>query len=214
MNLNKLSQSLKNRFQEPLPGIEAQKKMWSRRRDLSQLENYDASTVRRAGVLLMLYPHQNTIYTALMRRPESPYAHSGQISFPGGREENSDGGNLIQTALREANEEFGFDTSMVDVVGQLTDMYVSVSDIAVSPTVGVLKERPVFYPDPVEVAEIIEVPLSHLIDEGNHKRKKIMSGRGFSLEVPYYDVFGHVLWGATAMMMSEFLEVYQSIDIH
>ena len=211
MTIPQLTTALKNRFKDPLPGIEAQMKMWSKRRDLSQIENFDSSNARRAGVLLMLYPYQNTIHTALMRRPESPYAHSGQISFPGGREEEIDAEDLIQTALRETNEEFGFDTSKVEVVGKLTDMYVSVSDIVVAPTVGVLTERPIFQPDPVEVVEIIEVPISHLLDERNLKRKEMMSGRGFSLEVPYYDVFGHVLWGATAMMMSEFLEVYQSI---
>lgn len=213
MNILQLSQSLKERLQHPLPGLEAQTKMWSRRRDLSQIGDFDPSNKRKAGVLLMLYPHENTLYTALMRRPESPYAHSGQISFPGGRAETIDGGDLVQTALREAEEEFGFDRSLVDVSGVLTDLFVYVSDIVVTPTVGVLNERPVFQPDPVEVAEIIEVPIAHLLDESNHKRKKMKSGAGFTLEVPYYDVFGHVLWGATAMMMSEFLEVYQSIRL-
>lgn len=158
-------------------------------------------TPRQAGVLVMVYPHNGRLTTLLMRRTPSPGVHSGQISFPGGKHEPHDPDHTA-TALREACEEVGVCEKSVTLLGRLTEVYIPPSRFMVWPTVGLLDERPVFKPNPDEVAELLELPLSSLLDE-SRKHIKDMHLGGMTFRVPYYDVQGHVVWGATALMLSE-----------
>ncbi len=202
-------QHIQARLQLPLPGLDAQMKMAPkiRTRDYHIPEN-----ARKGGVLLLLYPHNNELYIALMKRAEDGGTHSGQISFPGGTVEKTDV-NTIFTALRETEEEVGVPANQIQVLGTLTDLYIPPSNFIVYPSVGFINQRPMFIPDEREVAAILEVPLHYLLQDNIVGSKKVqMSGnKDLVLDTPVYDIYGHTLWGATAMMLSEFLMIIKEI---
>ncbi|MCI0711618.1 MAG: CoA pyrophosphatase [Chloroflexi bacterium] len=154
-----------------------------------------------SAVLLLLYPQLESLYFVMIKRPEYPGVHSGQIGLPGGRCE--DGETFLETALREANEEIGVAAAQVDIVGNLTPIYIAPSDFEVHPFVGYASERPMWRPDPAEVAGIIEMPVRTLLDHTIKVREQ-WTVRDFTLEVPFYAFQGHKIWGATAIMLSEF----------
>ena len=158
---------------------------------------------RQGGVLIILYPVDGQTHLVLTRRRDDLQSHAGQISFPGGRRE--DGESLEETALREAQEEVGVDPTDLKVLGRLECMYIPPTDYEVYPYVAWHKGRPRFTPQLEEVAEIIEVPLAYLLDPAN-QHEEPWEIRGFQVEVPYYLVATHKVWGATAMMLSEFLD--------
>ncbi len=161
---------------------------------------------RVAGVLLLLYCHNQTMHLVLTRRRDDLNAHAGQISFPGGRQEA--GETAVQAALRETEEEIGVPSKDISILGELTSIYIPPSDFEVHPFVGWAKDgkRPYFVPEVREVAEIIEVPLTYLL-EPNTREVGPMLVRGASYTVPFYNIDGrHKVWGATAILLSEFLE--------
>ncbi len=193
----------------PLPGLQAQAKMAFGDGRL----NYDLSKipkdVRPAGVLVHLYIKNEEWYLTLMRRTDRGGRHGGQVSFPGGGLEDSDK-NLSEAALREANEEVGILPKQVTLLGELTNLYIPVSNSMVYPFVGYSLTPPNYDIDPMEVKEVIEVPLAHLQNPSNIKKTSIpFPGNIILKNVPYFDVFGNVVWGATAMMLSEFLEILE-----
>ncbi len=210
LNFNHLIQDLQYRLQMPLPADEVRKIMAPELRQIKDFKMPNPDKAKKAGVMLMLYPHNDTIYTTLMKRAEDGYTHGGQISFPGGRHEKTDE-NLIVTALRETEEEFGVAQHLIQVVGQLSDLYIPASNSLVSPSIGVLQQRPLFNPNPKEVDTIIEVTLPYMLNPNIIKQGQIKANRRIQLQAPYYDVHGHILWGATAMMMSEFLAIVKQI---
>jgi 8-oxo-dGTP pyrophosphatase MutT (NUDIX family) len=212
--MTNLIQDLRKRLQEPLPGIAAQMKMISHRLAIStdKVSHFKIpETHKKASVLALLYLKGNVWYTALMQRPESPYPHSRQISFPGGGVEEFDI-NTQDTALRETEEEFGIPKNTIEVLGQLTDLYIPVSNYLVHPFVGYLSAPPLFIPDSSEVEEILEIPIAHLLDIQNRKIKTIATHSGTLPDVPYFDLNQKVVWGATAMMLSEFATVLEELD--
>ncbi|HLY26919.1 MAG TPA: CoA pyrophosphatase [Aggregatilineales bacterium] len=154
---------------------------------------------RLAAVLILVYPILDKLYFTLMRRPEYEGVHSGQISLPGGSREGDE--TFEQTALRESREEVGV-TAPVQVIGALTPIYVPPSDFEIHPIVGTLPQRPTLKADPGEVAEIIEAPLSILLDE-QLKGSEELRRDGFTFTVGYYRVGSHKVWGATAAILSE-----------
>lgn len=160
---------------------------------------------RLGGVLVLLYCYQNELYLVLTRRREDLNSHAGQISFPGGKHEIDE--SLQETAVREAHEEIGVNPSAITILGQLTPLYVLPSDFEVHPTVAWYAngERPTFFPSDDEVAEILEVPLSHLI-KPDTRIEELWNLRGHDVTVPFFDVDGHKVWGATAMMLNELVE--------
>jgi len=205
---------LKERLLAPLPGIEAQLKMSKNGLRKNDPEMYEkaAKEAKKACVLLLLFQKEGTWYTALMERPETPYAHSKQISFPGGGLEDSDV-DLAAGALRETEEEFGIPRENIHLIGRLSQLYIPVSNYLVYPFVGYLKEAPNYRPDPKEVAEVIEVKVANLIDPNLRKLTTIKLPNGLSLkEVPYFDLKEKIVWGATAMMLNEFSEILEILQ--
>ena len=187
---------------KPLPGIAAQIRLAPR--EAYRVESLRAAPppdARPAGVLILLYPHDGAWHFPLMKRVEDGLVHSGQISLPGGSQEA--GESLRETALREACEEIGAACADVEVIGQLSTIYIPPSNFLVTPVVGCVTQRPDFKCDPREVAELIEVPLSTLFDRDVVKREP-WSLRGVTAEVPFYQIGSHKVWGATAMILSEF----------
>lgn len=159
--------------------------------------------------MILLYPHNGDIYLPLMKRPVYQGAHSGQVSFPGGKFEPEDL-DLKMTALRETEEEIGVKSSQVEVIGELSELFIIASNFKVFPTIGFVKERPVFIPDAVEVEHVLEVSLSHLQDLSKRGIEEMAFG-DYTINSPYFDVDGHVVWGATAMMLSEFLQLVEDL---
>ncbi len=202
--------NLRLRLQGPLPGQAAQYKMASMRR-LKELGPYSTppADAKVACVLNLLHWHEEEgWHTVLIQRTANPRdRHGGQVSFPGGRWEADDGA-LANVALREAEEEIGISSSEIEILGQLTELYIPVSNFLVHPFVGVLHGPPHFSPQPEEVEAVLTPALSVFIAAENRKQTDLTLSQGITLrEVPYFDVQGRIVWGATAMIMSEFLEL-------
>ena len=200
---------LRERLSRPLPGMEAQFKMaFARRAEELRHNPVPPPDARVACVLNLLHRHDGHWRTVLIQRSENPRdRHSGQVSFPGGRFEESDG-ELVNVALREAHEEVGVSPLEVEVLGRLTEIYIPVSNFVVHPFVGVLLGKPDFRPQAGEVQAILTPPLTLFAQPDNRKMTDLTVAQGLTLKgVPYFDVEGRVVWGATAMIMSEFLEV-------
>lgn len=195
---------LQERLKEPLPGREAQLKMAPSFRP----NGMPSSTSVKAGVLILLYPNPE-LHFVLMKRPAYLGVHSAQISLPGGKYEVSDK-SLIETAVRETFEEVGVLPETITVLGTLSPLYIPISQTEVYPAVAFMTKKPVFSIDKNEVAYLIETPVSGLLNVQNKKTKPYDSG-GFSGIIPYFDIQGHVVWGATAMILNEFAEVVESI---
>jgi 8-oxo-dGTP pyrophosphatase MutT (NUDIX family) len=157
-------------------------------------------TVRPAAVLILLTQHDSDWHIALTQRTAHLHDHAGQISFPGGRKDEEDV-DLIATALREANEEIGADASKIEVLGALPS-YVTVTAYEVTPIVAI-SEPQRFTCDPFEVADVFQVPLAHVLDEGNWRRDTFLRS-GLRREywaIPFNERY---VWGATAGMLRTF----------
>ena len=197
---------LRKQLQQSLPGQKVQAKMSPLLDEDERFVQRTRPGVRKGSVLILLYPDQNGLFVPLMVRPVYNGHHSGQISLPGGKQEPEDPDRIF-TALRESHEELGIDPEKVQVLGTLTELYIPPSNFQVLPVVGWTPQKPDFVPDPVEVAAIVEVPLEQLLNNKNIKQTKRLLSTGFSFETPCYFVEEQEVWGATAMILSEFLEV-------
>ncbi len=191
----------------PLPGFEAQLTMAPRPRPFSPPPGVEP---RQAGVLLILYPIHGVLHLVLTVRTSDLNHHSGQVSLPGGGWEEGDA-SLQETALREAQEEIGIATDGLELLGPLTTIYVPPSNNMVHPFVVYSPQRPTFHPDPKEVAELLDVPL-HLFLDPATRREEDWTWRGAPLHVPFYSVGEHKVWGATAIILAEFLTLLTRLD--
>lgn len=189
-------------IQEGLPGWKAQKRMLPMLlKGERELPSVHPDT-RKAGVLILFYPAGNQPHLVLTKRSSRLKTHQGQISLPGGAQEN---GELIsETALREAEEELNVPSSDVKTIGQLTPLYVEPSLFCIFPLVGFLNHRPDFQPNPAEVSQMIEVALPDLLDPAQNCVED-RTIRGWQMSVPYFSLGGHKVWGATAMILSELI---------
>jgi 8-oxo-dGTP pyrophosphatase MutT (NUDIX family) len=207
MDANFIDQ-LAKKLQQPLPGETAQFKMAhvARRSRVAPPEH-----AREAGVLALFYPRGSEWYIVLIERVSSNRhdRHGGQISFPGGKRETQDP-TLKDTALREAEEEVGVSSQKIELLGELTELYIPVSNFKVHPHVGFVADTPKFAPEVKEVRTILEVPFEHFLNAANRKQIDLKIAKNLTLRnVPYFDVLGKIVWGATAMMMSELLEILE-----
>ena len=161
-------------------------------------------TPRMGGVMLLVYNKDQKAHFTLIRRPEYDGVHSGQIALPGGQMDKEDN-DIQDTALRETFEEVGVFASKIQVLGQISQVYIPPSKFLVTPFIGIMDEYPSFIKDDYEVAEVLEVPISLLFDDSIIKSGPVNVGKeGYTMKVPYFDIFGHKVWGATAIMLSEF----------
>lgn len=196
---------LKEEIKKGLPGSQVQWMMASSNRMLEDFPLIPGTDARMAAVLILLWPENDSVHTVFMKRPDYTGYHGGQISFPGGKQEPSDE-NIIWTAFREAREETGIDTREIEVLGMLTPMFIPVSKMLVTGVVGWNKTKPSFSPDSEEVEFLIEADIVKFL-ESSIVRTKPMEIRGKVYEVRYFDYEGHVIWGATSMMLNELLEI-------
>ncbi len=209
-DFDQFTKALSKRLKKPLPGNNAHNKMASKVR-LDELKfNYDTSNAILSSVLILLFKDADMIKTIFILRQTYDGIHSGQVSFPGGRLEKNDE-SLIETALRESKEEVNIDPDKVHILGTLSEMYIPPSNYLVLPVVAYQHSRPDFMAEKSEVAEIIEADLSFLFDNKLIK-ETVLKVRGYKIQAPYFDVDGHIIWGATAMILNELKEVIESID--
>lgn len=191
--------NLKVKLSLPLPGREAQFIMApSFRKSITK-----TTITAKAGVLLLLYPNNNEWTIVFMKRQEYIGIHSGQISFPGGKFHPSDT-NMECTALRETEEEIGVPAAKITILGPLTKLYIPISEFEVSPLVGFSSSKPVFKIDPYEVQYLIEAKVVDLLNP-SIRMEKPYSDNNVTGIIPYFDIDGHEVWGATAMILNEFL---------
>jgi 8-oxo-dGTP pyrophosphatase MutT (NUDIX family) len=198
---------LQTALARPLPGLPAQLVMSPVPRPGAERILDPELDCRRAGVLVLLYPCGDALCVALTRRTDRVENHRGQISFPGGSLDP--GETAEQAALREAWEELGVNPDALRVLGHLSPLYIPHTDFCVYPTVAVAAARPPFAPNPDEVAEVIEAPLTHLLEPAT-RCEEVWELRGAPVNVPFYMVGAHKVWGATAMMLCELLALMQT----
>jgi len=196
---------LQQKLQLPLPGRDAQLKMAHITRRLYVEAPKEA---RQAAVLAAFFQKNDDWHLVFIERNANDRdQHGGQISFPGGKFEPEDG-NMLNTALRETEEEVGILKNEVKILGGLTDLYIPVSNFQVHPFVGYLDYPPDYRLQKEEVNSVFEVPLAVFHGSGVRKTTDIRISRLLTLKnVPYFDLDGKILWGATAMIMSELLEL-------
>ena len=199
--IERLEQYLSARLREPLPGPGAQRRF----APLPLIDGWSPEqtpeAARRAAALLLVYPGSAGPTIALTLRHSALPTHGGQISLPGGALER--GESTEAAAMREAHEEIGLMSDDVHLLGPMSSLWIAVSNFVLTPTVGVSAARPAFRLHASEVEALIELPVARLFDDAAIGWTHRIRG-GTRIDYPYFDVDGHVIWGATAMVLCEF----------
>ena len=197
-----LETTLRERLAGTLPGLEAQLRFMPTPPRTGWKPGEFPSDARIAAGLLLLYPGERGPSVPLTVRASSLRRHAGQISLPGGA--TDPGETLVEAALREAHEEIGVDPATVRILGELTPVHVLVSGFTLHPVVGVTHDRPSFMPAAHEVERVLEVSVAD-IQDASSIRHGTRTREGVAIEYPYFDLLGHQVWGATAMILGEFI---------
>ena len=198
---------LRIELNKPLPGKVAHHKMAPPDRLLEPPP--ELVKINKAGVLLLLFPEGDMLKTIFIRRPSSMKNHASQIAFPGGQFEPTDR-NLMATALREAVEEIGINSDHVEIIGKLSPLYVGVSNFSIHAFIGWSQAFPSFKIDDIEVDDIHILSINDIANPGSLQYQKVVTTFGIT-EFPGYMVDNVFIWGATAMILAEFIEVYKAI---
>jgi len=207
MDINTLIEKLKNNCSMNLPGKPAQNAMLARPRVNISFPNTLEHAIPSA-VLILLYPHKDDIHFILTERTNDVQHHKGQISFPGGSWE--DGEHLHDTALRETEEEIGVPVDEIDIVCELTPLFVKVTGYMIHPFVGFIQQKPIICPQMEEVSNVFTASISDLLSKSN-SQMELRTIRDIPIDVPYFKFGKHKVWGATAMILSEFKHCLEEI---
>jgi 8-oxo-dGTP pyrophosphatase MutT (NUDIX family) len=194
-----------------LPASEAHYKM----APIERIESLKNLTIvgenpQTAAVMMLFYPKKDKTHLVLIVRNSYEGIHSAQIAFPGGKYEVDDL-NFETTALRETQEEIGIEASKMKIIRPFTQLYIQPSNFMVYPFLGICKEEPIFIPNSSEVADIIELPLSIFLNEEIVVSVNISTSYANNISVPAFNISEHIVWGATAMILSELKEVIKKV---
>lgn len=197
------SKNLRARFQEKLPGEASHLEMAPVGRPISSLARKETDFYKESAVSVILFPKGDDVHFYLMQRHVYEGAHSGQVSFPGGKKEESDP-NLIYTATRETFEEIGVKLSSQHLVGELTSVFIPVSKFNMQSFVFCLEEEPSLVIDSYEVESLFSISVNELLNDENRRKVTIPLGNGQVLkEVPCFYLNEKIVWGATALVLNE-----------
>jgi len=208
MDFQRFITQLKIAINKDLPGEESHQKM---RVIYDQSIELPFSKINstQAAVLILLYLADNEIYFFLTKRTDELKHHKGQISLPGGTQEGNE--KLIDTALRETQEEIGINKTSISIIGTITPLFVPVTGFMIYPFIGYSLNKLNPKPDPVEVATIFSVNISDLLNKENRTTEQ-RNIRGYDVQVPYFKLNDYQVWGATSMILSEFRDLIKSIN--
>jgi len=190
-----------------LPGEESQQKMRVNYDQSIELP-FSKNNSKASAVLILLYLEDNEIHFFLTKRSNELEHHKGQISLPGGTQEENE--ELTHTALRETQEEIGINKTSISIIGSMTPLFVPVTGFMIHPFIGYSSNKLEPTPDPSEVEAIFSVNISDLLNEANQTIEK-RNIRGYDVEVPYFKLNNYEVWGATSMILSEFRDLIKSI---
>lgn len=212
MDFNTFLKSVSKIKNLELPGEVSQIKMSPPYRiELMERNKMLMKTAKQAAVLALFYPnHQNETHLILILRKTYKGVHSAQVGFPGGKLEESDL-DLQVTALRETHEEVGVPMEAVNVLKRMTPMYIPPSNFTVHPFFGVTQQTPKFIKQDEEVEDLIEVSLTHFLDDSTVFKTTVPTSYQLNVEVPAFKLNNHVVWGATAMMLSEVKDLLKKV---
>ena len=194
-----------------LPASEAHYKMAPLER-IQSMKSLKISSLnpKPAAVMMLIYPKKGKTNLVLIVRNSYEGVHSGQIAFPGGKYESSDE-NFENTALRETFEEIGVHPDLIRIIMPFTNLYIQPSNFMVYPFLGICTEEIIFIPDDHEVANIIELPLSDFLDNDLIVSTQLSNSYDIAIEIPAFKIEEHIVWGATAMILSELKEVLKKV---
>lgn len=207
MDFQDFLQHVPNLIPVELPAEKAHVKMAPLER-ITLMKNLDLSEKkpRIAAVMMLFYPKNGKTHLVLIVRNAYDGVHSSQIAFPGGKYEISDA-DFQETALRETHEEVGISSEKIEIIKQFTPMYIPPSNFLVHPFLGISSQELSFYPDIREVADIIELPLSVFLNDEIIIEATLSTSYAANISVPAFNIQNHVVWGATAMILSELRDV-------
>jgi len=208
MNFQRFITQLKITINNDLPGEESHQKMRVIYDQSIELPFSKINSIP-AAVLILLYLADNEIYFFLTKRTDELKHHKGQISLPGGTQEGNE--KLIDTALRETQEEIGINKTSISIIGTITPLFVPVTGFMIYPFIGYSLNKLDPKPDPVEVATIFSVNISDLLNKENRTTEQ-RNIRGYDVQVPYFKLNDYQVWGATSMILSEFRDLIKSIN--
>jgi 8-oxo-dGTP pyrophosphatase MutT (NUDIX family) len=194
------AKNIRKALSQTLPGSASHRKMLPLNREL-KASNEEQSRLKYSSVLLLLFVENDELNVCLIKRPEHMKHHAGQIALPGGRIEK--GETALETALRETWEEIGISSDQIEILGSLSELYVQVSRFQIHPFVGWLDKKPEFTINKNEVEKAIFFPLEIFKNAFEEIELKTISG---TLKVPCVQYEGEIIWGATAMILSEFYD--------
>ncbi len=202
MDITEFSERLQEGVENGLPGQQAHKLMLPYERHFLLPEN---SNAKNSAVLVLVDFNNRSPSLTFIERAKYDGWHSGQIAFPGGKFDPAVDQNFEDTAIRETMEEVGYETHRWQIIAQLTELYIPVSDIIIYPFVAVAPLLPQLTPSSVEVDKVLNIPLAEFTPE--NIKSDTFFARGYSIEAPYWHVSGQKIWGATAMIVVELIEL-------
>ncbi len=211
MNFQDFLEYVPKLIEVELPASEAHYKMAPLERiielNTAEIENKNP---KKAAVMMLFYPKNGRTHLVLIVRNSYEGVHSAQIAFPGGKYEIEDL-TFENTALRETHEEIGIHPKSIQIIMPFTPIYIPPSNFMVYPFLGLSNEELVFAPDSNEVSKIIELPMSVFLDDNTVVNTTMTTSYAKNIDIPAFKIEEHIVWGATAMMLSELKDVFKKV---